>query len=146
MFAYIVRSLQSVLVMASVAFVAFALFQYMGDPINQMVAQDATLEQRNALRAVLGLDRPFYVQFLYFPEEPDHRQHDSWSCGCAVGCCPGCCFPLSEQSLLSMVTSRPRLGRHLPSPGWQSLHTRQETLPRRCEKVSSIVIPSMAVC
>ncbi len=67
MFAYIVRrALQSVLVMASVAFVAFALFQYMGDPINQMVAQDATLEQRNALRAVLGLDRPFYVQFLYF--------------------------------------------------------------------------------
>ena len=67
MFAYIVRrALQSVLVMASVAFVAFALFQYMGDPVNQMVAQDATLEQRNALRAVLGLDRPFYVQFLYF--------------------------------------------------------------------------------
>ncbi len=67
MFAYIVRrALQSVLVMASVAFVAFALFQYMGDPINQMVAQDATLEQRNALRAVLGLDRPFYVQFLFF--------------------------------------------------------------------------------
>ena len=33
MFAYIVRrALQSVLVMASVAFVAFALFQYMGDP------------------------------------------------------------------------------------------------------------------
>ncbi len=67
MFAYIVRrALQSVLVMASVAFVAFALFQYMGDPINQMVAQDATLEQREALRRVLGLDRPFYVQFLLF--------------------------------------------------------------------------------
>jgi peptide/nickel transport system permease protein len=67
MFAYIVRrALQSVLVMGAVAFVAFALFQYMGDPINQMVAQDATLEQRNALRRVLGLDQPFYVQFLFF--------------------------------------------------------------------------------
>ncbi len=67
MFAYIVRrALQSVLVMGAVAFVAFALFQYMGDPINQMVAQDATLEQRNALRRVLGLDQPFYVQFLLF--------------------------------------------------------------------------------
>ena len=54
------------LVMGAVAFVAFALFQYMGDPINQMVAQDATLEQRNALRRVLGLDQPFYVQFLLF--------------------------------------------------------------------------------
>ncbi len=67
MFAYIIRrALQSILVMAAVAFVAFALFQYMGDPINQMVAQDATLEQRDALRKLLGLDRPFYVQFLLF--------------------------------------------------------------------------------
>jgi len=67
MFAYIVRrALQSVMVMAAVAFVAFALFQYMGDPINQMVAQDATAEQRDALRRVLGLDRPFYLQFLFF--------------------------------------------------------------------------------
>ena len=67
MFAYIVRrALQSILVMGAVAFVAFALFQYMGDPINQMVAQDATLEERENLRRVLGLDRPFYVQFLVF--------------------------------------------------------------------------------
>ncbi|MBM3534726.1 MAG: ABC transporter permease [Alphaproteobacteria bacterium] len=67
MFAYIARrALQSVLVMASVAFVAFALFQYMGDPINQMVAQDASAAEREALRRVLGLDRPFYVQFLVF--------------------------------------------------------------------------------
>ena len=67
MFAYIVRrALQSVMVMAAVAFVAFALFQYMGDPINQMVAQDATAEQRDALRRVLGLDQPFYLQFLLF--------------------------------------------------------------------------------
>jgi peptide/nickel transport system permease protein len=67
MFAYIVRrALQSVLVMAAVAFVAFALFQYMGDPINQMVAQDASAAEREALRRTLGLDRPFYVQFLVF--------------------------------------------------------------------------------
>jgi peptide/nickel transport system permease protein len=55
-----------VLVMATVAFVAFALFQYMGDPINQMVAQDASAAEREALRRVLGLDRPFYIQFLAF--------------------------------------------------------------------------------
>ena len=67
MFAYIVRrALQSILVMAAVAFVAFALFQYMGDPINQMVAQDASAAEREALRRTLGLDRPFYVQFLVF--------------------------------------------------------------------------------
>jgi peptide/nickel transport system permease protein len=67
MLAYVIRRLlQSTLVMAAVAFVAFALFTYMGDPVNSMVAPDATLEQREQLRHVLGLDQPFYVQFLIF--------------------------------------------------------------------------------
>jgi peptide/nickel transport system permease protein len=67
MFAYVVRRiLQSTLVMLSVAFVAFALFTYMGDPINSMVSQDATLEERENLRRALGLDRPFYYQFGVF--------------------------------------------------------------------------------
>ncbi|GIR89898.1 MAG: hypothetical protein CM15mP88_2670 [Pseudomonadota bacterium] len=36
--------------MISVAFVSFALFQFVGDPINNMVGQDATEEQRQLLR------------------------------------------------------------------------------------------------
>ncbi len=60
------RLLQSILVMLTVAIIAFALFRYVGDPINNMVGQDTTLEERAELRERLGLDDPFFVQFGRF--------------------------------------------------------------------------------
>ncbi len=60
------RLLQSILVMLTVALIAFALFRYVGDPINNMVGQDTTLEERADLRERLGLDDPFFVQFGRF--------------------------------------------------------------------------------
>ncbi len=67
MFAFIVRRLlQAVIVMLTVAFLAFMLFQYVGDPVAQMLGQDATQEQREALKRDLGLDQPFPVQFARF--------------------------------------------------------------------------------
>jgi len=67
MLAFIVRRLvQAILVMLTVAFVAFLLFQYVGDPVAQMLGQDATPEDRARLRADLGLDQPFFVQFAAF--------------------------------------------------------------------------------
>ena len=48
--AFIVRRLaQAVIVMLTVAFLAFMLFQYVGDPVAQMLGQDATQAQRGAL-------------------------------------------------------------------------------------------------
>jgi peptide/nickel transport system permease protein len=67
MLAFILRRLlQAVIVMFTVGFIAFMLFQYVGDPVNSMLGQDATAEQRDALRADLGLDQPFPVQFARF--------------------------------------------------------------------------------
>jgi peptide/nickel transport system permease protein len=67
MLAFILRRLaQAVLVMVSVALVAFMLFQYVGDPVVFLLGQDATREQIQALRADLGLDKPFIVQFWHF--------------------------------------------------------------------------------
>lgn len=60
------RLLQTVGVLLSVAFIAFMLFQFVGDPVSNMVGQDASPEQRAHLRADLGLDRPFPVQFTSF--------------------------------------------------------------------------------
>jgi peptide/nickel transport system permease protein len=62
------RIVQSFVVMAVVAFIAFGLFNFTGDPIAFMVGQDATLQERAQLRHDLGLDRPFYVQFARFTE------------------------------------------------------------------------------
>ena len=67
MFAFILRRLaQAVVVMVSVALIAFMLFQYVGDPVVFLLGQDATPEQVRELRADLGLDQPFVVQFWHF--------------------------------------------------------------------------------
>jgi peptide/nickel transport system permease protein len=67
MLAFILRRLaQAVVVMLTVAFIAFMLFQYVGDPVTNLLGQDATPEQRVQLRADLGLDKPFPVQFAAF--------------------------------------------------------------------------------
>ena len=67
MFAFILRRLaQAVIVMVSVAFIAFMLFQYVGDPVVFLLGQDATAEQIRELRADLGLDKPFFFQFAAF--------------------------------------------------------------------------------
>src|SRR3954468_18702685 len=67
MFAFILRRLiQAVIVMVAVAFIAFLLFQYVGDPVVFLLGQDATPQQIRELREALGLNQPFYVQFLHF--------------------------------------------------------------------------------
>ena len=52
--------------MVSVALISFMLFQYVGDPVVFLLGQDATPEQIRELRADLGLDQPFIVQFGHF--------------------------------------------------------------------------------
>ncbi len=67
MFAFILRRLiQAVVVMVAVAFIAFLLFQYVGDPVVFLLGQDATPQQIRELRADLGLDKSFIVQFWHF--------------------------------------------------------------------------------
>jgi len=67
MLAFILRRMgQAILVMLTVAFVAFMIFQYVGDPVTNLLGQDATPEQRIQLRKDLGLDEPFPVQFARF--------------------------------------------------------------------------------
>lgn len=60
------RAAESVLVLLVVAFVAFALFRFVGDPVASMVGQNTSVADRAALREVLGLDDPVIVQFSHF--------------------------------------------------------------------------------
>jgi peptide/nickel transport system permease protein len=60
------RLLEAALVMVTVALLAFVLFRFVGDPVNQMVGQDTSLEERIQLRKELGLDDPIAVQFGRF--------------------------------------------------------------------------------
>ncbi|MEX2629606.1 MAG: ABC transporter permease [Tistlia sp.] len=67
MFAFIVQRLfQAVLVMLVVGIISFALFRFTGDPVNNMLGPEATIEQRAALRERLGLNDTVPVQFVKF--------------------------------------------------------------------------------
>jgi peptide/nickel transport system permease protein len=60
------RLLEMLMVMLTVALLAFVLFRYVGDPVTQMVGQDTSLEDRLKLREELGLDDPVLAQFARF--------------------------------------------------------------------------------
>src|SRR4051812_43708745 len=67
MLAFILRRLlQSIAVLVAVGLVAFSLFRYVGDPINAMVGQDTSMEDRVLLRERLGLNDPAPIQFFRF--------------------------------------------------------------------------------
>ncbi len=67
MLAYVLRSLlQGAVVLIAVAFIAFSMFRFVGDPVANMVGQEASMADREELTRRLGLDRPFPIQFLSF--------------------------------------------------------------------------------
>ena len=67
MIAFVLRRLlQSISVMLVVGLIAFSLFRFVGDPINNMVGQDTGDKDREVLRQELGLNDAFVVQFARF--------------------------------------------------------------------------------
>jgi len=60
------RFLQGILVMLVVGFIAFSLFNFVGDPVSLMLPPEATQADREQMRTALGLDQPFYKQFVTF--------------------------------------------------------------------------------
>lgn len=60
------RLVQSVFVMLAVAFLAFSLFRFVGDPISQMTGVETSIQDQEQLREELGLNDPFIVQFYRF--------------------------------------------------------------------------------
>ena len=65
---FLKRLFQASLVMLIVAFVSFSLFNFVGDPVNNMVGQEASDERREEIRDKLGINDPIYVQFYNFVE------------------------------------------------------------------------------
>ncbi len=67
MFAYLVKRIfQSIIVMLAVSLLSFLLFAFVGDPISNLVGQDTSIAEREIIRQNLGLNDPFYIQFLSF--------------------------------------------------------------------------------
>jgi peptide/nickel transport system permease protein len=64
MLAFIIRRiLQSIVVMLAVGAISFAMFRFVGDPVNQMVGPDTPAAAIEELRQSLGLNKPVMAQF-----------------------------------------------------------------------------------
>jgi peptide/nickel transport system permease protein len=60
------RLLQSIAVLFAVGLIAFSMFRFAGDPVNQIVGVDTPYAERVAIRKDLGLDDAVAVQFLRY--------------------------------------------------------------------------------
>jgi len=60
------RFAQAIAVMLTVILISFSLFNFVGDPVNNMVGEAVTAEQREVIRERLGLNEPVPVQFYRF--------------------------------------------------------------------------------
>ena len=54
------------MVLLIVAFVSFLIFRYVGNPVDSLIGQETTLDQRAALEESLGLNDPIYKQYARF--------------------------------------------------------------------------------
>ncbi|MET0470248.1 MAG: ABC transporter permease, partial [Xanthobacteraceae bacterium] len=60
------RAIQAIGVMIAVGVIAFSMFRFAGDPVNQIVSLDTPAAEREAVRKSLGLDDPVPVQFARY--------------------------------------------------------------------------------
>lgn len=67
MLAFLIKRIgNALLVMLTVAFFAFVIFRFLGDPVEMMVNESATQVERDELRSRLGLNDGFIVQYVRF--------------------------------------------------------------------------------
>lgn len=67
MLAFIIRRVaQALLVLLAVGFVSFSMFKFMGDPVDNLLGQEATMADRAELEERLGLNDPIPVQYFRF--------------------------------------------------------------------------------
>ena len=66
------RTANAALVMLAVAFLAFLIFRFFGDPVEMMVNEQATQADRAELRERLGLNDGFLTQYVRFVTNAVH--------------------------------------------------------------------------
>ena len=73
MLKYIVkRFVQMIVVLFVVSILVFMLTNFIGDPVDMLVPENATVEQVESARARLGLNKPLPVQYGIFLKDVLH--------------------------------------------------------------------------
>ena len=60
------RFTQAIMVLLFVALISFLIFRFVGNPVESLLGQEATVAQRAALEEALGLNDPIYIQYADF--------------------------------------------------------------------------------
>jgi len=60
------RAFRALLVVVGVSFISFAVLFLSGDPTDTMVGEDWTVEEVQKLRRDMGLDRPWFIQYITY--------------------------------------------------------------------------------
>lgn len=63
---FVRRLIQAILVLLLVALISFAIFRFVGSPVESILGQEATVEDRNELIERMGLNDPIPVQYARF--------------------------------------------------------------------------------
>ncbi len=67
MLAYVIRRVfQSIFVLLMVGLVAFSMFRFVGDPVENLLGQERTQADIERVRDQLGLNDPFPIQYIKF--------------------------------------------------------------------------------
>lgn len=73
MIAFLIKRLfHALLVMFVISLIAFAIQDNLGDPVHQLVSESTPESEREALREQLGLNDPFFEQYLRFANNALH--------------------------------------------------------------------------
>ncbi len=73
MFAFIIRRIiQSIIVMLVISLVGFSIQHQIGDPVRDLVGERVTPAEREEIRDQLGLNDPFYIQYIRFVKKALH--------------------------------------------------------------------------
>ena len=60
------RLFQSIIVLLLVGLISFLIFRYVGNPVDNLLGQEATVQQRAELEEALGLNQPIIEQYINF--------------------------------------------------------------------------------
>jgi len=73
MFAFILRRItQAIFVMLIISLIGFSIKSKIGDPVRDLVGERVTPAEREALREELGLNDPFWSQYVRFVKNASH--------------------------------------------------------------------------
>lgn len=130
------RLLQAALVMLAVGLISFALFNFVGDPVNNMVGEATSAAEREEMRQRVGLDQPVVVQFYRFVANALRGEFGvSYRAGQAVGSMIWQRLPATLE--LSLIAAAIALGLGILAGVYTALH--KDSLVSRTLSVVSLV-------